>query len=118
MLTSPVFRVAARSQKYRKLTQIAALASVASSNRTFTQPSTATRASVVDIPQTRLKNAELVQGIPLAIFTREFDLFIGTTDLPASTLHAQRHVTPISSLNPIYLDAQVSLYDVSTGMDS
>jgi hypothetical protein len=67
MLTSPVFRVAARAQKYRKLTRIAALASAASSNRAFTQPSTATKASVLDIPQSRLKNAEHVSGMSLVM---------------------------------------------------
>lgn len=62
MLTSPVFRAAARSQKYTKLKQISAFASKAASSRPFTQASTATKASVVDIPQSSLEDAEHVSG--------------------------------------------------------
>jgi len=110
MITSPAFRAAARSQNYRKLTQIAKLASAASSNRAFTQPSTATKASVVDIPQSRLQNAEPIAGSYLLPWYVQIAYFCSE---PTGSIYAKQHPAPVSALNPIYLDAQVSFMNQS-----
>lgn len=83
MLTGPVLRAAVRATNRRKFPQIAALASAASPSRSFTQPSTATKANVVDIPQSRISGSQ-----------------------HASDVRQPEGV--ISGLNPIYLDAQAT----------
>ncbi|KIM33501.1 hypothetical protein M408DRAFT_326201 [Serendipita vermifera MAFF 305830] len=77
-----VLRAAARAQKHKNLTQIASLAS----KRTFTQPSTATKASIVDTPKSSLQD----------------------TSEPSGSIYAKQHPAPVSALNPIYLDAQAT----------
>ncbi|KAG8760455.1 cysteine desulfurase [Serendipita sp. 396] len=90
MLTNPVLRAAMRSQKRRKLPKITALASVASPRRAFTQPSTTAKASVVEVPQSRLQSLE------------------HDAEPSRPNLQPQQHPSPVSGLNPIYLDAQAT----------
>jgi hypothetical protein len=62
MFTNSAIRAAVRVQKRRKIHQIAALASSAGNSRTFAQPSAAAKATVLDIPQSRLMEAQTVSS--------------------------------------------------------
>lgn len=106
MLAGPVLRVAARVQKRGKLFRIAALASTASQTRAFTQPSSATKANVLDIPQNRIRGAQNASGV----FNSQIRPRLraqSTAGASASKLEEGRASVPTSGLNPIYLDAQV-----------
>ncbi|CCA71063.1 probable Cysteine desulfurase, mitochondrial precursor (tRNA splicing protein SPL1) [Serendipita indica DSM 11827] len=86
MLASPVLRAALRAQKRRNITKFPALVS----RRALAQSSTATKASVLEVPSARLES--LKRG----------------PEPSTSTLELSQHPSPAAALNPIYLDAQAT----------
>lgn len=109
MLASSILRTTIRSQGRKKIPEMAALASAASKGRTFTQPSTANKANVLDIPSSRLASSENNQGIWNLCYN--FDWMLRPRiESSTSKLQPHQHPSPASSLNPIYLDAQVWYY--------
>lgn len=68
MFTSPAIRAVVRTQKRRKIGQIAALASSTGASRTFVQPSSAAKATVLDNPQSRIKDLQNASSIFLPLY--------------------------------------------------
>lgn len=110
MLINPTIRAAVKAQRRRKSLLITSIGSSIGPHRSFVKPTAAGKATVLDVPHSRLEQEQqlLSNAFYIGCFALTSDTLSPETGLK-STSHVQKEPSVAAGINPIYLDAQVIL---------